>query len=137
MLHKMYLVSPKILQRYKHARSKVEAKKRERVKKKKKMRRNLSSQSDSDKCIMLIERLREENVTRNAQLKDIANFMKTVLPQHHSPSHKFETRDRITSTTTVPDKRRRVIVESSLLSTSAAETVYETTSRKPKFETEI
>ena len=85
----------------------------------------------------MIERLREENATRNAQLKDIANFMKTVLPQHHSSPHKFETRDRITSTTPVPDKRRRVIVEYSLPSTCVAETVYETTPRKPKFETEI
>ena len=84
----------------------------------------------------MIERLREENATRNAQLKDIANFMKTVLPQHHSPPHKFEARDRITSTPPVPDKRRRVVVESSLPSTSVAEIAYETTPRKPKFETD-
>jgi hypothetical protein len=61
MLHKMYLVAPKVLQRYRHDRNKVQPTKRECVKNKKKMRRKPSLQSDSDKCIMMIERLREEN----------------------------------------------------------------------------
>ena len=73
-------------------------------------------QSDYDKWIKLRERLREEDVTRKAQLKDIAKFIKQVLPQ--PTVHKFETGYRITTTPpSVPVKRR--IVES-LPSTSAA-----------------
>ena len=45
------------------------------------------------------EKLREEDVTHKAQLKDIANFMKRVLPEE--PQFRtFETSDRITITTT-------------------------------------
>ena len=49
------------------------------------------------------ERLREEDVTGKAQLKDIANFVKQVLPE--PPVHRFETSDRITP----PEKQRRVL----------------------------
>jgi len=73
------------------------------------------------------EKLREEYVTLNAQLKDIAKFMKQVLPE--PTFQRFETRGRIITTTpSVPVKRR--VVEF-LPSTTA---VYESTPRKPKFE---
>ena len=38
-------------------------------------------QSDFDKWIKLSGKLREEDVTRKAQLKDIAKFMKQFLPE--------------------------------------------------------
>ena len=53
--------------------------------------------SDYDKWIKLSGKLREEDVTRKAQLKDIEKFMKQVLPEH--PVQRFE---RITP----PVKRR-------------------------------
>ena len=70
-----------------HARSKVEP--RERVKKKKTKRRVKISPAkcDYDKRIKMSERLREEDVTRKAQLKDIANFMNTVLPAKNAQTH--------------------------------------------------
>jgi hypothetical protein len=46
-----------------------------------KKRRKLSPQNDDDKWIKMSERLREEYVTRKAQLKDIAKFMKPILPE--------------------------------------------------------
>ena len=58
--------------------------------------------------------LRDEDVTCKAQLKDIANFMKTFLPEKpypHCPLNKFQTRDRIPTATSSPPvlvKRRRV-----------------------------
>ena len=76
------------------------------------------------------ERLREEDVTRKAQLKDFAEFMKHVLPE--TPVQKFETRNRITTPPSVPVKRR--VVESLPSTSRALETVYESTPRKPKFE---
>ena len=41
----------------------------------------MSPQSDYDKWIKLSEMLREEDVTRKAQVKDIAQLMKRVLPE--------------------------------------------------------
>jgi len=78
----MYLVSPKVLQRYKDA---VEP--RESVKTKKMRRRKISPQSDY-KWIKMSEKFREEFVTCKAQLKDIVNFMEIVLPEkrHNSQS---------------------------------------------------
>ena len=65
------------------------------------------------------------------QLKYIAKFMNTVKPEN--PVNNFETRVLITTAThSVPVKRR---VLESLPTTSAS--VYESTSRKPKFEIEI
>ena len=78
-------------------------------------------------------RLLEEDVTRNAQLKDIAKFMKNVLLE--TPLPKFEKRDRITTTTTPPSVPVNMrVVESS---PSTSETVYESTLRKPKFELKL
>ena len=51
---------------------------------------------DYDKWIMMSEKLREEDVTRRAQLKDIANFMKQVLSE--STIQRFRTSDRIINT---------------------------------------
>ena len=57
----------------------------------------------TDKWIKMSEKLREEDVTRKAQLKDIAKFMKRVLPEkQQSTEPKFETRDRITTTSPPP-----------------------------------
>ena len=73
----------------------------------------------------MFERLREEYVTRNAQLKHIVQFMKLVLLEPTVQG--FETRDRITTIPpSVPVKRR--VVET-LPSTAA-----ESTLRIPKFE---
>ena len=73
------------------------------------------------------ERLREEDVTRKAQLKDFAEFMKHVLPE--TPVQKFETRNRITTPPSVPVKRW--IVESLPLTSAAVEIE---TPRKRNFE---
>ena len=64
-------------------------------------------QTDYDKWIKMSERLREEDVTRNDQLKDIAECMKHVVPE--PPVQKFQTHVQITLSS-VPVKRR--IVES-------------------------
>ena len=79
------------------------------------------------------EKLREEDVTRKAQIKDIAKFIKRVLQQPTVP--KIEKRDRINTTSphSVPVKRR--VLE--FLPSTSAETVYVGTPRKPKFEIEI
>jgi hypothetical protein len=61
-----------------------------------KQRRKLPSpQSDYDKWIKMSEKLREDDVTRQAQLKEIAKFIKQVLPE--PTVQRFKTRDRITS----------------------------------------
>ena len=65
-------------------------------------------------------KVREEDVTRKAQLKDIAKFMKQVLPEH--PVQIIETRERMT-----PHVKRQV-VES--LSNAAGEI----NPKKPKLE---
>jgi Golgi nucleoside diphosphatase len=86
----MYMVSPEVLQRYTHARSKLETTHKREWVKKKKTRRKLSPQSDYDKWS---EKLLEEDVTRKKHLKDILNFMKNILPEkrHYpfSPSSLF------------------------------------------------
>ena len=51
------------------------------------------SQNNYDKLIELSGKIREEDVTRKVQLKDIAKFMKQVLPER--PVQRFE---RITPT---------------------------------------
>ena len=76
MLHKMYLISSK------HFKKLTAAKKTPS-----KIKRKLP-QSDYDKWIKLSGKLREEDVTRKAQLKDIAKFMKQVLPE--PPVQRFE-----------------------------------------------
>ena len=53
--------------------------------------------SDYDKWIEMIAKLREEDVIRQAQVKDIAKFMRQVLPE--PPVQRFE---RIT-----PSMKRR------------------------------
>ena len=75
MLHKMYLVSSELFQKYSLAVTNKSSSKIEG-------RRKLPPlQSDNDKWITMSERLREEDVTSKAQLKDIANFMKQFLPE--------------------------------------------------------
>lgn len=81
-------------------------------------------QSDRDKRITISVKIREEDVTSQAQLKDISKFMKQFL--HEPPVQRFETRDRIT-TPSVPVKRRRVV---EFLTFAAAENI----TRKLKFE---
>ena len=81
MLHKMYLVSSE------HFKKLTPSKKPPS-----KIKRKLP-QGDYDKWIKMIRKLREEDVTRKAQLKDIAKFMKQVLPER--PVQRFE---RITPT---------------------------------------
>ena len=105
MLHKMYLVSSK------HFKKLVPPKKTPS-----KIKRKLP-QSDYDKWIKLSGKLREEDVTRKAQLKDIVKFQKQVLPE--PPVRRFE---RITA----PVKRREY------LPTAAAEIA----PKKPKIETD-
>jgi len=68
MLHKMYLVSSEIVQKL--------AATNKSPSKIKRMRKLPPPQSDYHKWIKLSDKLREEDVTHNAQLKDIANFMK-------------------------------------------------------------
>ena len=112
MLHKIYLVSSKIFQKLAVLPSKI------------KRRRKLSTgQSEYDKWIQMSERLREEDVTRIAQLKDIAKFMKHVLLER--PIQRFESRNPITAPP-VPVKMRRVVGS---LPFAAADN----TRRKPKF----
>ena len=91
-------------------------------------------QSDYDKWFKMSEMLREDDVTSKTLLKDIEKFMKNVLPE--TPVPKFETRDRITTTPfSVPVKRR--VLEYLPSTSAAAETVYESTPRIPKFDVEI
>jgi len=106
--------------------SPLSLKKRERRKRKK-----LPPQHAYDKWIKMSKRIREEDVTRKAQLKDVAKFLKQLLP---SPTvQNFESRDRFTTTPPSVAVKRRAV--KSLPSTSAAvETVYETNPAKPKFE---
>ena len=68
-------------------------------------------QIDYDKWIKMSGKLREEDVTRKTQLKDIAKFMTQVLPE--APVQRFETRERIS-----PSVKRRVVIS---LPTAAAE----------------
>ena len=65
----MYLVSSKV---YK----KLTASRKPPLKIKRKL-----PQNDFDKWIKLSWKLREEDVTHKAQLKDIAKFMKQILPE--------------------------------------------------------
>ena len=73
MLHKMYLVSSK------HYKKLTAAKKLTATKKPPSKIKRKFPQSDFDKWIEMSGKLREEEVTRKAQLKDIAKFMKQVL----------------------------------------------------------
>ena len=82
MLHKMYLDSSKHFQNF-AATNKPHSK----------MKRKLP-QNDYDNWIKIRGNLREEHFTRKAQLKDIANLLKQVLPE--PPDYRFESRDRIT-----------------------------------------
>ena len=78
----MYLVSPKPFQ-------KLTATKKPPSNIKRKL-----PQSDYDRWIKLSGKLREEDVTRMEQIKDIAKVMKQVLL--NPPVKRFKTRDRIT-----------------------------------------
>ena len=89
MLQKMYLISSEHFQ--KHA---LAATNKSPLPSKTKRRSNLSPQSDYNKWIKMIERLREDGVTRKAPLKDIANFVKHVLLQ--TTFQIFQTPGRIT-----------------------------------------
>jgi hypothetical protein len=96
MLHKMYLFSSELFQKL-PATNKLPSNIR---------RGRILLQSDYDKWIKIRERLREKNVTRNAQIKDIAKFKKQFLPE--PPVQRFEPRDRITPPS-VQVKLRRVV----------------------------
>ena len=54
-------------------------------------------------------KLWEEGYTRNPQLKEIAKFMKDVIPE--PTFQRFDTRDRIPTTSpSIPVKRRVVVI---------------------------
>jgi len=78
----MYLVSSKLFQKL-TATNKLPSKIKPKL-----------PQSDYDKWIKLSGKLQEEILTRKAQLKDIAKFMKQVNPE--PPVQRLETRERIT-----------------------------------------
>ena len=59
--------------------------------------RKMPPHSDYDKWINMSLKLYEEDFTCKAQLKNIVTFTKTVVPE--TPVKKFETRDRIPTTT--------------------------------------
>jgi hypothetical protein len=101
MLRKMYLVSPQHFQKCKlatkigaNSESPLPSKKGEHKKSKK-----LPPQHVYYKWIKMSKKIREKDVTRMTQIKDIAKFLKQVLPEPPQPTvQKFESRVRITTT---------------------------------------
>ena len=72
MLQKIYLVSPEKIQKCTGV---------------KKCRKNKSSpERDFDKWIKISNNIREEDVKRKAQTKDIGKFLKNVLPDSPRPT---------------------------------------------------
>ena len=131
MLHKMYLVSSELIRN-----TSERQKKRNIPSSYKTKRKKLQSQRAYDKWITMSKRISEEDVTRNAQLKDIAKFMKNVLPE--SPKPIVQKLENACSNHYTPSVAVKWRVLEYLYSTSAAvETVYESTPKKPKFEIEI
>ena len=65
MLREMYLVSPEQFKRCAGVKTK-----------------KCNKEHDYDKWIKMSKKIREEDVTRKAQTKNVANFLKQVLPPH-------------------------------------------------------
>ena len=84
MLQKIYLFSTEQFQKCACVKNKIITKKKS------------PSEHDNDNWIKMSKTIREEDVTRNAQTKDIAKFLKLVLPDRPLPAlfPKIESRYR-------------------------------------------